>query len=64
MSGSPQNLGSIGSTVLTFIGHKRTEKQTDRQAKYIHRLNPAFVSSFQLEHLLNWKTIPENIFRI
>ncbi len=26
-----------GSAVLTFIGHKQTDKQTDRQAKFIYR---------------------------
>jgi hypothetical protein len=30
-------LGSIGSAVLTFIGYKQTDKQTDRQAKFIYR---------------------------
>jgi len=31
-------LGPIGSAVLTFIGYKQTDKQTDRQAKFIYRL--------------------------
>ena len=32
-----QNLGPIGSAVLTFIGCKQhTNRQTDRQAKYIY----------------------------
>jgi len=31
-------LGSpIGSALLTFIGYKQTDKQTDRQAKFIYR---------------------------
>jgi len=30
-------LGPIGSAVLTFIGYKQTNKQTDRQAKFIYR---------------------------
>jgi len=30
-------LGPIGSAVLTFIGYKQTDKQTDRQAKFIDR---------------------------
>jgi len=30
-------LGPIGSAVLTFIGYKQTNKQTDRQAKLIYR---------------------------
>ena len=30
--------GPIGSAVLTFIGFKQTDKQTDRQAKYIYRV--------------------------
>ena len=28
----------IGSAVLTFIGYKQTNRQTDRQAKFIYRL--------------------------
>ena len=31
-----KNLGPIGSAVLTFIGYKQTDKQTDRQAKFIY----------------------------
>ena len=34
MWGSTQTLGSIGLAVLTFIGHKQTEEETERQAKY------------------------------
>jgi len=30
-------LGPIGSAVLTFIGYKQTDRQTDRQAKFIYR---------------------------
>ncbi len=37
MQGPTQNLGPIGSAVLTFIGYKQTDKQTDRQAKFIYR---------------------------
>ena len=29
--------GPIGSAVLTFIGYKQKNKQTDRQAKFIYR---------------------------
>ena len=36
MRGSTQNLGSIGSAVLSFIGYKRTDIQTDIHAKYIY----------------------------
>ena len=32
MLGHSQNLGQIGSAVLTFIGYKRTNKQTDKQS--------------------------------
>ena len=32
-----QNLGPVGSAVLTFIGYKQTSKQKDRQAKFIYR---------------------------
>ena len=39
MWGPAQNLGPIGLAVLTFIGYKQTDKQTDRQAKFIYRLN-------------------------
>jgi len=31
-------LGPIGSAVLKFIGYKQTNRQTDRQAKFIYRL--------------------------
>jgi len=31
-----KNLGPIGSAVLTFIGYKQTDRQTDRQAKFIY----------------------------
>ena len=31
-----QNFGPIGSAVLTFIANKRTNKQTNREAKYIY----------------------------
>ena len=34
MLGLNQNLGQIGSAVLTFIGYKQTTKQEDRQAMY------------------------------
>ena len=34
---SHKNLGPIGSAVLAFIGYKQTDKQTDRQAKFIYR---------------------------
>ena len=37
-----KNLGPIGSAVLTFIGYKQTNKQTDRQAKFIHRFDIGF----------------------
>ena len=36
MWGPTKNFGRIGSAVLTFIGYKQTNKQTDRQAKYIY----------------------------
>ena len=32
-----KNLGPIGSAVLTFIGYKQTNRQTNRQAKFIYR---------------------------
>ena len=35
---SQKNLGPIGSAVLTFIGYKQTDRQTNRQAKFIYRL--------------------------
>jgi len=34
---SQKKLGPIGSAVLTFIGYKQTDRQTDRQAKFIYR---------------------------
>ena len=36
MWGPTQNLYPIAWAVLTFIGYKRTDKQTNRQAKYIY----------------------------
>ena len=33
---SHKNLGPIGSAVLMFIGYKQTDKQTDRQVKFIY----------------------------
>ena len=36
MRGSTQNLGPIGSAVLSFIGYKRTDTQTDIHTKYIY----------------------------
>ena len=36
MWGPAQNLGPIGSAVLTFIGYKRTDKQTNRQVLIFH----------------------------
>ena len=35
--GHTTNLGSISSAVLTFIGYNQTNRQTDRQAKFIYR---------------------------
>jgi len=32
----PKNLGPIGSAVLTFIGHKQTNRQTDKPNLYIN----------------------------
>ena len=32
-----KNVVPIGFDVLTFIGYKQTDKQTDRQAKFIYR---------------------------
>ena len=31
MCGSTQNFGPIGSAVLTFIGYKQTDTQTDKK---------------------------------
>ena len=36
----------IGSAVLTFIGYKQTDTQTDRQAKFIYRYTD-LVNQFQ-----------------
>ena len=47
-----KNLGPIGSVVLTFIGYKQTNRQTDRQAKFIYRYGYHsfyFFSNFMLE---------------
>ena len=32
-----KNIGPIDSAVLTYIGYKQTDKQTDRQAKIYRR---------------------------
>ena len=34
--GYTKKLGRIGSAVLTFIGYKQIDTQTDRQPKYIY----------------------------
>ena len=34
MRGLIQNLGPIGSAVLSFIGYKHTDTQTDKQSIY------------------------------
>ena len=44
MLGPTQNLGPIGSAGLTFIGNKRTDTLTDRQAKNVYISNPFFDS--------------------
>ena len=36
-----KNLCPICSAVLSFIGHKQTNKQTDTQAKYSYRRSPS-----------------------
>ena len=41
---SHKKLGPIGSAVLTFIGYKQTDKQTDRQAKFIYRCYVRFTT--------------------
>ena len=48
--GPTKNLGPIDSTVLTFIGYNPSNKQTDRQAKYIYRcfLNPKLLKPLVL----------------
>ena len=35
MWGPTQNLGPIGSAVLTFIGKQQTDRQTEKQSIYI-----------------------------
>ena len=48
--GPTQNLGPIGSAVLTFIGYKQTNKhpnkKTDRQAKFILRCDLHVIELF------------------
>jgi len=49
MRGSTQNLGPIGSAVLTFIGYKQTKRHPCRQAKNIYiytRLLERFASIY------------------
>ena len=40
-----KNLGPIGSAVLTFIGYKQTDKQTDRQTSQIYISRDLEISS-------------------
>ena len=46
--GPTKNLGPIGSAVLTFIGYKQTDRQTDREAKFIYRLERNLLQSLEL----------------
>ena len=47
---STKNLGPIGSAVLTFIGYKQTNRQTDRQAKFIYRFLNWFILIKKIAH--------------
>ena len=52
---SHKKLGPIGSAILTFIGYKQKDTQTDRQEKYIYtRLLGRFAPILYLncEHIL------------
>ncbi len=54
-----KNLGPIGSAVLTFIGYKQTNKQTDkhqdRQAKFIYRFRNS-LSTVNVSYILRVNT--------
>ena len=60
---SQKKLGPIGSAVLTFIGYKQTNRQTDRQAKFIYRYNQNIIQngrfSFKMADFLLQKCINE-----
>ena len=62
MRGPKQNLGPIGSAVLTFIGYQ-TNRQTDTQAKFMFRSELRIFAAetmkeiFRIQHFLqkkNW----------
>ena len=42
------SLGPIGSAVLTFIGYKQTDRQTEKQSVYIYRF---VIRALDLEYL-------------
>ena len=59
-----QNLGPIGSAILTFIGYKQTNKQTDRQAKFIYRYTKLCIDYIYPGDEYNLYTLYKIIFRI
>jgi len=51
-------LGPIGSAVLTFIGYKQTDKQTDKPNLYIDRTYPLEnIRIVKYIELIPWKNI-------
>ena len=59
MWGPTQNLGPIGSAVLTFIGYKQTDTKTPRQTSKVYILNSAIqnLPDEEMEEKSNQKTI-------
>ena len=57
MWSTTQNFDPIGSAVLTFIGYEQTDKQTNRQAKFIYRRwwesNSRLIISVEDIHICN-----------
>ena len=60
-------MGPIGSAVLTFIGYKRTDKQTDRQAKLIYRFDSGIIKKTIIRnriHSRGWIKVEKDLFCI
>ena len=57
-----QNLGPIGSAVLTFIGYKQTDRQTDSQAKFIYGYTYIKKVYLKPSTIYNIHIYKENIF--
>ena len=54
MWGPTQNLDLIGSAVLTFIGYKQTNKQTEKKSIYIDSKHRLFLQNILVMHSIFW----------